>query len=258
MTDEHDDALPEVNLRRARSGGPILAGGDRVNRVLVIAALTVVVLIVGVLGYAVYATVRPARQPRTAVERQVLVLESELRANPKSTFAWIDYVGALIAAGQNSRAIAAADRGALQVEDKAALLALRAEAEHAIGRDDTALATATEAIKVAYAYRGKMVDQYLQKGVRITPPGSAAIVDAELVRAGIYLERGQTAKAIASYDVALAEDPRMADVLAMRGQVYLKQQNPGKARSDFQQALRYDPKNTDALAGLATTEGELP
>jgi tetratricopeptide (TPR) repeat protein len=258
MTDEldharDDEAVPQPSRARTRARSE----ADPLNRALTIAALVMVVVIVGVLGYAVYATMRPAQQPRTAVERQVLVLETEIKTNPKNVVAWIDYLQALLVGGQNTKAIAVANEGVSKFEDKAPFIELRAEAEYALGRKDAALATAGEALKVARAFRKKTVDEYWQdKVVRVRPPDSEAIVDAELLRARIYVERSLTEKAIASYTVALAEDPRMADVLTMRGEAYLTARETAKARLDFTEALKYDPTNADALAGLARTKGE--
>jgi tetratricopeptide (TPR) repeat protein len=247
-----DEAVPQPTRARARAR----SDADPVNRALTIAALTMVVVIVGVLGYAVYATIRPVQQPRTALERQILATDADLQINPTSMDAWFDHVAGLTAARQYTKAIAAIERGLPLLQDKAPLLALRAEAEYRLGRGDKALATAAEALEVAGKYRKEMVAKYEQKGARITPPDIDAIVDAELVRAMIYVERNQVDKAIASYTAALKESPRMADVLAMRGSAYLKVGDTDKARADFQKALTYDPKNADALAGLARTKGE--
>jgi tetratricopeptide (TPR) repeat protein len=256
MTDELDHAKDDEAVS-ALAGARAHSGADPVNRALTYAVLALVAAVVAVLGYAVYATMRPAQQPRTAVERQILGLEAQLRSDPRPMILWVDYLSALIVAGQNTKAITVVEQGLRVQEDKAPLMVKRAQAEYALGRKDAAMATATDALKTAYAYRTKIVDKYWrEKAVLVRAPDSDAIVDAEILRAKVYLERAKTSEAIASYTAALKVEPRMADVLVMRGEAYIVSDETAKARSDFQEALKYDPTNADALAGLARTKGE--
>jgi tetratricopeptide (TPR) repeat protein len=258
MTDELDHARDdEVAEGRPSTQPRGHQDVDSVNRALTIAALVTVVLIVAVLGYAVYATVRPVQQPRTVTERQVLMLEALVASTPTNVDMWVDYLSALIRAGRGTTAIAAADRGIALVQDKAPLMARRAEAEYALGRKDAALETASEALRVAAVYRKKTAEKYWQEQkVVVRLPDSEAIVDAELLRAKVYSDRGQADKAIASLTAALAENPRMSDVLAMRGEAYVAKRDNAKALSDFKEALKYDPANAEALAGVARIEGD--
>lgn len=226
-----------------------------VNRLLLIAVLGVVILILGVVGYALYAGVLRPKAPRTAVERQISALELAVRSQPNSAVVWTDYVKALTVAEQYSKAEQAVRDGMKALDDDSQLLALRASLEHLQGRDDAALATAAEAVKVAVAYRDKSREASSEKGMSANWFAMGSIIDAELVRAEIDMSRGQYQKAIDSYTTALKEDAQMADVLGMRGDAYMKLGNLEAARKDYAEALRYDPTNKAASDGLKKAGG---
>jgi tetratricopeptide (TPR) repeat protein len=231
---------------------------DPVNRALLIAALVVVIVILGMIVYAVWAVMVPPSVPRTAVEQRIGLALEAIKQDPKVLGRWLDYVSALIESGQNEKAITAADQGVRSLENKAPLIALKARALHNLGRDTSALEVANEAIATAVAYRKKLTADLSQKGVNVPTPGSNALVDAHLLRAEILTSRKAYAQAVTEYTKALKEQPMMADVLVMRGDAYLATGDATAARADYKKALKYDPSNKDALAGLTKTGDATP
>ena len=62
-----------------------------------------------------------------------------------------------------------------------------------------------------------------------------------LMRAAMFLEKGDTINAIQNYDTAIEKDPYTSHSFAARGILNLQQENYNKALADLDEAIRLDP-----------------
>ena len=62
-----------------------------------------------------------------------------------------------------------------------------------------------------------------------------------LMRAAMFLEKGDTISAIENYDTSIEKDPYTSHSFAARGIVYLQQEKYNKALADLDEAIRLDP-----------------
>ena len=62
-----------------------------------------------------------------------------------------------------------------------------------------------------------------------------------LMRAAMFLEKGDTIKAIENYDITIEKDPYTSHSFAARGILYLQQEEYNKALADLDEAIRLDP-----------------
>jgi cytochrome c-type biogenesis protein CcmH/NrfG len=95
------------------------AESDAVNRRLLIAVLAMIIAVLGVVGWLVYSVVVLAAAPRTAVEREVMKLESLSRTQPNNGEVWADWATALIASGDLQKAADVISRGSTVASDTA-------------------------------------------------------------------------------------------------------------------------------------------
>lgn len=241
-----NDALGAGRHRR----GLFRLSAPDVDRVLLGAVFAAVALVVVAVGYLVYAVIAKPVAPRTEVERRVYYYEQAVKANPARADFRVAYAGALVDAGQYTKASEVIAEGLRKVEDKAGLLLQRARLERLQDQEDRALKTADAAIAAVADHREKVAEEAAKKGMGAPLQESPEIVQAEILKADIYTERGKTQQAIDAYTRALKEDPLMADVLSARGDLYLKLGDDDAARKDYREALRYDPQNVAARDGL--------
>lgn len=242
----------QARPRRAIITAPRAALSAPSNRVLLNAILVVTILILVALIWAVVAVVVPPAQPRTSVERQVLLLAGEVQANPTNSIVWGRYVTALTDADQYAKASDAARRGIRGSLDDAPILVALAQLERKTGDLDAALATADDAVKAAEKTRDRQIAELLAKGISATKKTmpSDDIVRADIVRAEVFEVRGQWQKAVDAYTSALNENERMSDVLAARGNARLRLGDRDGAKADFEAALKYTPDLKAALDGM--------
>ncbi len=62
-----------------------------------------------------------------------------------------------------------------------------------------------------------------------------------LMRAAMFLEKGDTINAIQNYDITIEKDPYTSHSFAARGILYLQQEDYNKALADLDEAIRLDP-----------------
>ncbi|NLZ95305.1 MAG: tetratricopeptide repeat protein, partial [Bacteroidales bacterium] len=62
-----------------------------------------------------------------------------------------------------------------------------------------------------------------------------------LMRAAMFLEKGDTINAIQNYDITIEKDPYTSHSFAARGILYLQQEKYNKALADLDEAIRLDP-----------------
>lgn len=233
--------------RRRRS---LLLSRADVDSILLSAVFVAVILVVAAVGYLVYAVIARPIAPRTEIERRVYYYEQGVSAEPTNTVLWTSYASALIDAGQYNRADGVIRDALRAAKDKAGLLVQRARLEHLRGQDDRALKTADDAIDAVDETRKAYSEKAVKQGIGAPFARSDDIINANILKAEIYEDRGQTQRAIDAYTAALKEEPLMADVLAARGDLHLKLGDQSAARKDYRAALRYDPENDVATQGL--------
>lgn len=240
-----DSSAVSRALDRVRDVAP-----QRLNSWLLYAVLGVVIAVLALVAWLVYAVLVPPTQPRTMVERNMLQLEQIVKQQPHNGKAWGDWAAALMDAGQYFKAGRVIDDGLESSEQTAPLLLRRGQLAHLQGRDEEALDSAMQAIVAARAFRDKAVEESRRKGVTAPPAPSDEIIDAQLLRGEILVSLKEYDEAVKAYTGALDEQPRLSDVLALRGDAYAKLGDKDRAVSDFKDALRFDPENAPAIKGL--------
>ena len=196
--------------------------------------------------------------PRTAIERRLLTMENTILESPGDESAHADYAGALIVARQYSTAEQVIARGLELIPDSPAIMLRMAQLARATGDDAGALVAVVEVYTAVERVRTETLADLEERGITgtLTLPGSDELVEASLLEGAIHADSGDIEARVAAYDRALAEDPSMADVLAMRGAALAELGRQVEAHADFEAALEFVPGYEPALAGLASLGGE--
>jgi tetratricopeptide (TPR) repeat protein len=82
-------------------------------------------------------------------------------------------------------------------------------------------------------------------------------VKALIARAGVFIARDQSDRAIADYDVVLRLDPTLVDIYNTRGELWWKKGDRPKALADFTAALKLNPNHPAAKANYRSLAQEL-
>jgi tetratricopeptide (TPR) repeat protein len=80
---------------------------------------------------------------------------------------------------------------------------------------------------------------------------------ALIVRAGVYVRKEQTDRAIADYDAALRLDPTQAVLFNARGELWRKKGDRPRAVRDFGAAIKLDPQFETARANYKALAQEI-
>jgi len=200
-------------------------------------------------AYLVYrAQSRPV--PRSEVERRLYAAREALRSGAGTERDWAAYVMAVADAGDVGEAEAAARRGlAAEGESPRILLALgrvllkQGRREEAVEAFERVVDSVTRRRREILAKTGAESKAY-----------SADLVDAALEAARVELDARSWARAVEWLDVALAENPTMADALALRAQAHAALGDAPAARRDAEAALRFVPGFLPALEVLRSLE----
>jgi tetratricopeptide (TPR) repeat protein len=219
------------------------------------AAFGLIALMLVVMIYAILSI--PALNggpPRTAVERQVRVLQGALADDPKNVEAWAEYVKTLSALGQYSaarrkieEADAALGKRRAEIAVESARLAMLEDAM------DQAVKSGEQALKLAREEAAKEAEKLARAGV-LSEPDPRVELKAQLLLAEIYSRASKPEKVLESYTAALELDPTMADVLVERANLYLASGDRKKAIGDLKKALTFIPDYEPALSLLADVE----
>jgi tetratricopeptide (TPR) repeat protein len=229
----------------------------RTNRRLVVTMLITVIGVLLVIAW-VLATNFPGRQtPRTFEERQIAMLETVVKQKPQSEEAWADYVLALVAAKQYSKA----DQVIRQAEKAVGpnvvdIVYVKARLAAARGDADEALALVDKAIKAGLEFRKKELERLAEQGTFPDPRviKGPILASAYYFQAQLYADEKKWPEAAEALTKALDEEPTSADALVLRGNVYLKMSEVESATADFKQALKFIPGYQPALDGLKEAE----
>lgn len=193
--------------------------------------------------------------PRTAVERQLDMLESVVRAKPRSAQAWADYAKALITAKQYSAAEEAIERGLKVASEKSQILVQQSRLARERDDDDKALELARAAVKAAREEQG--ADSKMLEGsgsrARLAPKG---LPGGLILIAEIQTDRQEWSEVINAWNSYLNIQPTDCAALVARGDAQAKLGDKKAAEQSYRQALAYIPDMPEALAGLKAIGAE--
>jgi tetratricopeptide (TPR) repeat protein len=185
------------------------------------------------------------------------MLETVVKQKPQSEEAWADYILALVASKQYSRA----ERVTRQAEkalgtDVIDILYVKARLAASRGETDEALVLIDKAIKAGLEFRKKELERLAQKGTFPDPRvvKGPILASAYYFQAQLYAEGEKWAEAADALTKAIAEEPASADAFVLRGNAYLKMSRVESATADFEQALKFIPGYQPALEGLKKAE----
>ncbi len=195
--------------------------------------------------------------PRTALERELTALDPANVSGESSGAEYASYAAALIRAGQLTQAADALAAGFAVEPQNLELRIQEARLLHARGESEAALTSLDRLLMLTEELRRERASDFASRGITSSPdrPEAGIVVAATLLKAEIYSDADRPNEAIAAFELALAQDPTMSDVLVSRGNLYLEIGMVDDARSDFEAALGFVPDLESALAGLAEIEG---
>lgn len=227
---------------------------DRVVRGLAWAAYGIVIVIVTLTVWVYVAGIAVPQVPRTALERELFMLEKVTAERPGSARAWADYAYALIVAERYAAAERVLDEATENVGDQSPeLLIQRGRLAAAQGDADTAVDFWQRTIDAVDTFRADELKRLAEKG--IVPDKRSVKGDVKAAAARLAgdakAKAGEPQDAIDYYTISLTEEGGDADVYVARGQQHLKLGETVKARSDFKRALVLVPGMQSAKDGLA-------
>ncbi|MBC7265995.1 MAG: tetratricopeptide repeat protein [Anaerosomatales bacterium] len=229
----------------------------RTNRRLLIVMLVTVIGTLAVVAW-VLATNFPGRQtPRTFQERQLVMLETVVKQKPQSEEAWADYILALVAAKQYSKAEQVINQAEKTLGPNVIdILYVKARLSAARGDSDEALALVDKAIKAGLEFRKKELERLAEMGTFPDPKviKGPVLASAYYFQAQLYADKRMWEEAVESLTKSLEEEPASADALVMRGNAYLEMGKAESATADFEKALKFIPGYAPAVEGLKKAE----
>jgi len=227
---------------------------DPVVKWLVVAIAGVVILwLVTLLSAMLFGVVMPSDTPRTAAEHNLNVLSAEVQGEKVKTETYAKYIGALIEAGQLSKAQTSLDRSLKSVKsDRSYLLAQQARLYLVLKKYDGTVTTADKAMAEAKKELQKFMDANVRANRR--PDAGASMPSsystAALDKAYALVAMEQWEKAVKAYDIYLVEEPTDSDILVQRARAKIETNDKKGAEADFREALKYVPDFEPALEGL--------
>ena len=243
-----DDSAPTTGSSAA------LSAADPVLRAMLVAIIGVIILfLVAIISAMVFGYIGTPKAPRTAVERELNVLSAKVETGKADVKTWANYVKALTAAGQYSKAQAALDKSLKAAKsDKSFLLVEQARLDLATERYSESAKSADKAIAEAERELQKRLEEVAKKNVKADLEkerplswGEAALIKAEALGRTEDIDA-----AIKAYDAYLVLMPTASDMFVERGQLKAKNGDKAGAEKDFREALRFVPDSQPALDGL--------
>lgn len=230
---------------------PAGKAGGVTNRSLVLAILVVSVLWLSFLASALVLGILNPPAPRTAVERSIGVYGDAVEQGTTDAVIWADYISALIAGKQYSRAEGAIEDALAAVTDKTSLiLAQRTRLDFELGDYESTVESADGAIAASREETDIMRENFAKRGITSEPDPSPALANAQLLKAQALAELMQFDDAIEVLDEFLETAPSAADALVLRASYKREAGDIDGARADYEQALLYIPDYAAALEGL--------
>lgn len=212
-----------------------------------LAAVLIVDLAVG--AFLVYRT-RSRPVPRSEVERRLYAAREALQSGQGTERDWAAYAIALADAGDLRGAEEAAHRGLSADDGSPPVLLALGRVMVRQGRRDDALEVFERLVQ---AVKDRRRERSVKTGVE-SDAYAAELVEGAIEAARLELDRRSWERAVAWLDVALAENPTMADVLVMRAEARAALGDPAAAREDLEAAVRFVPGFPPALELLRSLE----
>ena len=231
---------------------------DRVVVILRWAIIFIVVCILSLAVYAVFAGVLEPPAPRTQAELILARSEAAVQANKKNGQAWAQLARAQYLTGDKGKAYAtiALARKSIEASESPSLWVNNQELDMVIrdGRNEQALKMAAGFVKADAEIRVRERAEQLSKGIdqplEAQNIANQTSIELFLLKAAAEGNLKKYKDAVKSYDNALLMAPRASDVLALRGWAKLNAGDQKGAKLDFEAALKYMPDLESANAGL--------
>jgi len=250
------DARQPVQDRDSLDAGAPTRRGifqDPVVRTMTYVAVGLVVVFVATVVGALATGVISSTGPRTRAEKEVAVSGAAVLQGSKDPAVWGDYISALIASGQLSRAGDVIAQGKASIDDSATAELTLGEARLASAHGDykQAIELADKAMK-----RLESVHKTALAAGGLTSKGAVIgglpdnYYNATLLKAYAYQDMSSWSEAIKQFDAYIAHEAGAADILVDRANAKIKAGDKAGAEKDFRTALKYIPDSTEALAGL--------
>jgi len=224
-----------------------------VRRLAWTGAIVFVAFLATVASALAFGVINPPA-PRTAVEQDLAIAETKIDAGSTAAVDWFDYISALIASGQYSKAgrmIDAATEAGYEDPAKQYLLVAKVRLDLLRGDYELALADSELAMQALEAQLKIELERYEQTKQPTTMIADGLGENYEILRlnrAEAYEELGRLDEAIAAVDGYLAENTRAADIIVWRGDLKAELGDTAGAMNDYREASTYLPGDE----GLAT------
>ncbi|MDP2232725.1 MAG: hypothetical protein Q8K89_03745 [Actinomycetota bacterium] len=247
-----DETPPTDVAPRGARKRPSMLKDPAVMRMTYIAIGLVILFLVSVMGVLLSGVTSPSG-PRTLAEREAAVSGEAVQAGSNDPAVWGQYIAALIASGQNTRARDVIEQGRESIDDSATAEFTLGEARLYAARKDHD--KVLEAADAGMAQIQKAWDAAVSSG---GTKAQAAKLDGlhdnyyvlALLKAESSAELGDWAKAIEQYDLYIVRNPGAADILIDRADAKIETGDTTGAEADFRKALEFIPDNPEARAGL--------
>ncbi len=203
-----------------------------IPRHLVLALLALVLVVMGLGGAVLAVKLRPAPPPATAAERDIGVLEEQVKRNPKDDWARAFLGSALVRAGRKEEAKAAFEE-ALRLNPKNPLACF--ELALLIKGSDPARAEELLRTAAENAPRTQKAAPYIALG-------------------DLLMEKGDAASARDAYEKAVADAPFLLDAHLGLAKALEALGEKGRALEEYRSALRFDPGNEEIKKAIARLE----
>jgi tetratricopeptide (TPR) repeat protein len=225
---------------------------DPVVRLMVFAALGLVVLFLAAAIGVLTTGVTAPTGARSAAERELMI--AAMTAQNANGAALAPYINALIAAGNlpaarislgqaRASASATAPVAALDLAE-ARLLSADAQYENGASMADKAMKNYIKEYEARLAKPGADAAKIKSAGY------GADYYNAALVRGFALARLRQWKDAVAMFDLYLAKVPTASDILIDRGNAKAGMNDKAGAEKDFRAALKFVPYDEEAKAGL--------
>lgn len=232
-------------------------GSDPLAKRMLVTVLVLVVLILTVLFYALFAGAINPPAPRTATEYAYNRAQAMIDQEPGNGLWWSDYIRLLVAEkryGDAERAI----KDAREAVTEATIMHVNnAELQLLMAREQyqEVIDRSTEFLKYDAEYRYQQDIDAAQRGITLSPESRRAqnkvTIETLGVRAQASVQLKDYEDAIGALTTALKADPRASDVYAFRGDVHVLAGDDAAAEADYREALKYLPDYQPAIDGLA-------
>jgi tetratricopeptide (TPR) repeat protein len=240
-----DEAQSEYDYHEVR-------GPDPVARWLLLAVIGVIVLwVAGMFSAVLFGVLAPPKAPRTAAERDLVLLRQQVQSGTANTRTWAQYIDVLVTAGQLSKARESIGLALPQAKaDKSFILAEQARL-YLVEKDyPDAVHSADEAVAQAEAeYQAQAkanAARQITAGAQLPSSWDLAL----LTKARALTSSGDNANAVKAYNSYLEKNKTDADIIVRRGDAKAALGDTAGAGTDYRTALKFIPDFKPALDGL--------